>query len=97
MCPEPEPQDRLRHEVQRQLDLVQTVGAIAHDTRLGFHLSARDRSAVDGRLRSAGSAKAGGARWLVVHPGASAPSRRWPVERFAAVAAQLSPISMAWR
>lgn len=90
--PDPEPQQRIRHEVQRQLDLVQTVGAVTSDTHLVFQLQERDCVAVQARLRAARiqAAGTGSGRWLVVHPGANAASRRWPVERFAAVAAQLA-------
>jgi lipopolysaccharide heptosyltransferase II len=78
--PETEPAMQVRHEVRRQLDLVQTIGAHAGDERLAFHVRDADRAAL--------------ARWLpsdstplvVIHPGASAPSRRWPVERFAMAA-----------
>lgn len=88
-----EPQQGWRHEVQRQLDLVQTVGAVTADTGLAFQLRPRDRQAVHARLRAACKPHAEfvPGRWLVVHPGASAPSRRWPVDRFASVAAQLEP------
>lgn len=93
---ESEPQYQLRHEVQRQLDLVRTVGAVPCDPRLAFHLHARDRAAVQARLhawltsRADGAPPSGIGRWLVVHPGASALSRRWPADRFATVAAELA-------
>ena len=35
---EPEPQQLVRHEAQRQLDLVAAVGAVASDTRLSIHV-----------------------------------------------------------
>ncbi|MGB7481261.1 MAG: glycosyl transferase, partial [Burkholderiaceae bacterium] len=43
---ETEPQQRLRHEVQRQLDLVAAIGAATSDTRLAFVPRARDRAAI---------------------------------------------------
>src|SRR3954471_16887213 len=43
---EPEPQQRARHEVQRQLDLVRQVGAQAPDTRMRFAVRDSDRRAL---------------------------------------------------
>lgn len=73
---DPEPGAMVRHEVQRQLDLVRHVGAEIADERLGFTPAAADVEAVRARLRRVGIDPDG--RWLVLHPGASAPSRRYP-------------------
>ncbi len=72
---DPEP-DRFRHEVQRQLDLVATLGCACDDPRLRITVSAADRAATDTLLRNAGLDD--GQPCLVLHPGASAPSRRYP-------------------
>jgi lipopolysaccharide heptosyltransferase II len=69
-----------RHEVQRQLDLVAAVGFEPVDTRLRFALQAADVRSIGWRLREAGVEA--GRPLVVVHPGATAPSRRWPAERF---------------
>jgi lipopolysaccharide heptosyltransferase II len=76
-----------RHEVQRQLDLVGQVGYTTNNTRLSFRVPWRDQVVV-GRLLSENDIDAK-APWLVVHPGATAPSRRYPPELFAAVADEL--------
>ena len=73
---DPEPGAMVRHEVQRQLDLVRHIGAEIADERLGFTPRQADFAAVRRRLRQAGIDPDG--RWLVLHPGASAPSRRYP-------------------
>ncbi|APD11274.1 glycosyl transferase [Pandoraea vervacti] len=86
---ESEPHAGTRHEVVRQLALVQSVGALASDERLGFDVQRQDRHAISELLATAGNRRACG-RWLVIHPGASAPSRRWPAERFAQAGAQLA-------
>ncbi|HEY2024704.1 lipopolysaccharide heptosyltransferase II [Paraburkholderia sp.] len=85
---EPEPQQRTRHEVQRQLDLVRHVGAQASDTRMRFRVSPAARQSLDARLAALGVAP--GAAWIVLHPGATASSRRYPPERFGEVATQLA-------
>jgi lipopolysaccharide heptosyltransferase II len=84
---EPEPHQRTRHEVERQLDLVRHVGAQARDTRLRFHVDDADRCTLDARLLARGVASDAG--WFVLHPGATAASRRYPPERFGEAAARL--------
>jgi lipopolysaccharide heptosyltransferase II len=83
---ESEPAEGTQHEVQRQLSLVGAVGASANDTRMRMRVRDIDRKTLAATL----------ARrhidpdlpYLVVHPGASAPSRRYPAERFGDAAAQ---------
>lgn len=78
---EPEPHEMIRHEVRRQLDLVGTVGCTTLDERLSFRLQPRDSLRAMEKLRQAGVDLE--RPWIVVHPGASAASRRYPVEHFA--------------
>lgn len=103
--PEREPHEGVRHEVQRQLDLVAHVlpsGGVPHDplpgtlrdrgaaplgagvdTRLSFRVWPADRISLAARLGLITGRRA--PRLVVVHPGASAPSRRYPAARFAQV------------
>jgi lipopolysaccharide heptosyltransferase II len=75
---DPEPAETVRHEVERQLALAAAVGCHPSDTRLSFAVSNDERRRVEGlELRSP---------LVVFHPGASAPSRRYPPERFAEAA-----------
>jgi hypothetical protein len=62
-----------RHEVQRWCDLLGQFGIPCDQSELALHL-------VDGEP------VAGTRRATVIHPGAGAPERVWPVERWAAVA-----------
>ena len=87
---EPEPHNLIRHEVQRQLDLVATVGCRTGDERLSFRVPADAVSGARGLLAGFGIDAGRDRNWLVVHPGASAPSRRYPPESFAAVASRLA-------
>ncbi|MBO9353809.1 glycosyl transferase [Bordetella petrii] len=84
---EPEPEQGVRHEVQRQLDLVATVGATASDTGLAWRVRPEDRTALRRRLDAAGIAEPGG--WIAVHSGASAASRRYPAGLYAEAIAAL--------
>jgi lipopolysaccharide heptosyltransferase II len=76
-----------RHEVRRQLDLVATIGACIEDE----HLSVRVPPAAGRRVRALVHEL--GLRldrpWAAIHPGASASSRRYPAEGFAAAAQAL--------
>jgi len=79
--PDPEPATCIRHEVQRQLALVRHAGAPAPSPaagapRLSFVPRPRDAAGARACLRSAGVDP--DQPWLLLHPGASAPSRRYP-------------------
>jgi lipopolysaccharide heptosyltransferase II len=85
---ETEPQRQIRHEVRRQLDLVAATGAKTSDERLSFRIGLDAHDIVADRLAFMGiDARA---PWILIHPGATAESRRYPAERFAAVADALS-------
>jgi lipopolysaccharide heptosyltransferase II len=79
---ETEPQQGIRHEVRRQLDLVGTIGAYASDQQLSLSVPPGARERIAGLLSDPGLQTQ--RRWLVVHPGATASSRRYPPELFAA-------------
>jgi lipopolysaccharide heptosyltransferase II len=80
-----EPEVR-RHEVRRQLDLVAALGSRIKNDRLSITIGPAAFRTVDHLLSGLiDPAK----RWVVMHPGASAASRRYPIESFAAAAAQL--------
>lgn len=87
---DPEPHELLRHEVRRQLDLVAAVGAVAADTRMSFRVAARDRATVALLLAATGIDP--GRPYVVVHPGASAESRRYPPEHFGAALRRLAQL-----
>jgi ADP-heptose:LPS heptosyltransferase len=71
-----------RHEIDRHLDLMAHLGAPAAGRALEFPLTGEDEA----------EAAALGLEppYALVHPGATSASRRWPAERFAAVAAALA-------
>jgi ADP-heptose:LPS heptosyltransferase len=78
--PDPEPAATVRHEVQRQLDLVASVGAHTANTRLSFSVPEAARASVRGLLPPRDGPL------VVIHPGATAASRRYPPEQFARAA-----------
>lgn len=84
---DPEPGALVRHEVQRQLDLVRHLGAEVLDESLSFLPLPADLAAVRSRLRRLGIDPAG--RWLVLHPGASAPARRYPQRHWTTLVREL--------
>jgi lipopolysaccharide heptosyltransferase II len=85
---EPEPERFIRHEVRRQLDLVAAVGASTSDERLSLAVSPQATAEALSLLAECGLRL--DAPWLVIHPGATAASRRWPPESFAAAARELA-------
>lgn len=82
--PEPEPERLVRHEVRRQLDLVAQIGCRTADERLSLRVPPWARRRIAHHLRALGIDPSG--RWVIIHPGASAPSRRYPAESFAQAA-----------
>jgi lipopolysaccharide heptosyltransferase II len=90
---DPEPDQGIRHEVRRQLDLVRTVGASLDDERLSL------RVPESARLRALFWLDYLGidldAPWAILHPGATAPSRRYPGESYGRAARSLC--ERGWR
>lgn len=84
--PETEPHEQVRHEAQRQVDLVRTVGRQARDLHLGLRVSDGAREHI-ARWIAAEGLEAG--PWCVLHVGATAASRRYPPAQFAEVARML--------
>ncbi|MDQ4048190.1 MAG: glycosyl transferase, partial [Actinomycetota bacterium] len=73
---EAEPEQGVRHEVQRQLDLVAEVGARPDGTGLSLEVGSPPRERALEALRACGHDPDD--PWIAIHPGASAPSRRYP-------------------
>lgn len=73
-------------EVWRNLHLMTSLGAPCQGHQLEFAVTAHDQSdlasVLDGEALEPG-------RYVVIHPGAKHPARRWPVDRFAALARAL--------
>ena len=85
---EPRPGEAMPHEARRQLDLVARIGARTADERLAVAVPPAAAAAdTDRLLRDEGLA---GRRFVVLHPGATAASRRYPPDGFAEVAAGLA-------
>ncbi|NJO75503.1 MAG: lipopolysaccharide heptosyltransferase II [Leptolyngbyaceae cyanobacterium RM1_406_9] len=84
---DPEPDQFTRHEVRRQLDLVASVGSEIADQRMSLKVPETARIRVLRQLQELGINLEH--PWIVIHPGATALSRRYPPERFAVVADQL--------
>ncbi|HLX27518.1 MAG TPA: glycosyltransferase family 9 protein [Casimicrobiaceae bacterium] len=88
--PEPDRDVRIgvRHEVQRQIDLVESLGIRVSDRRLQFPVSDDARARMIAKVVNAGMDPA--RAWLVVHPGATAPSRRYPPDKLGDAIAALA-------
>ncbi|HEY9279957.1 MAG TPA: glycosyltransferase family 9 protein, partial [Eoetvoesiella sp.] len=84
---ETEPAQTIRHEVQRQLDLVAAIGAACSDIGLSFATRNIDRQSLKAILQAHKVMQTEG--WIVVHCGASAASRRYSPQRYARVISSL--------
>lgn len=80
---DPEPQQQVRHEVRRQLDLVATVNAHTGDEHLSFRVPLADAGRMQHCLQAAGIDTAH--PLIVLHPGATAHSRRYPPQHWTQV------------
>ena len=78
---ETEPAGGVRHEVQRQLDLVGHVGCHVANQRLSFVV--RDEACQRVRRLLAAQGLDFTRPWVLLHSGATAPSRRYPAAHFA--------------
>lgn len=79
------------HEIRRNLQLLEWLGAPAQDEDLEFPLEDEDYRVLHkncGKLPSPGT-------YACIHPGARMPSRRWHAERFARVADWLQEAGIA--
>ncbi len=84
---DPEPA-LFRHEVQRQLDLVATLGCHTGERHLRLQVSDKDHAQAVELLRKAGLTE--DQPFILLHPGASAPSRRYPARHWHALVPLLS-------
>ncbi|MFB2879370.1 lipopolysaccharide heptosyltransferase II [Floridanema aerugineum] len=84
---DPEPSKGIRHEVQRQIDLVATVGCSTNNQRMSLQVPEEARYRIFNILKSLDIDLE--KPWVVIHPGATAASRRYPPEGFAEVARSL--------
>jgi lipopolysaccharide heptosyltransferase II len=83
-------QQEIRHEVRRQLDLVAAAGIRTKNERLSLQVPPAAHEKIDTRLKQIGLNV--NRPWAIVHPGSTAPSRRYPPENFAIMAKRLASI-----
>ncbi|MFH1847941.1 MAG: lipopolysaccharide heptosyltransferase II [Candidatus Omnitrophota bacterium] len=76
-----------KHESEYSLDLLKHVGVKAEGLKPFVPVSAKDRAAVGAVLKKYAIDKK---ELVIVHPGASCPSKRWPTEAFAEVADEIA-------
>ena len=81
---------RVVHAVDDFAKELRPLGLEVRDRRLDFFVSGADRERVGACLAPAGARP--GDRILVINPAASRPLNRWPLERFAAVAAHFARV-----
>lgn len=85
---ETEPDKLVRHEVRRQLDLVESVGYRTDEERLSF--SVRDVDVAWMRERLHAVSVNAEKPWILMHTGATAASRRYPAHHWVRVIQELA-------
>ena len=86
--PDPEPLLEIKHEVQRQLDLVAHLGAMAAEDSFSLQIRESMQANIFTKMKKYGVDL--NQRTIIIHPGASELKRQYPVEQFAEVAKLLS-------
>jgi lipopolysaccharide heptosyltransferase II len=81
-------QAEIRHEARRQLDLVASVGCRTKDEHLSLRVPPTALERTADCLQDVGLDV--NRPWTILHPGSTAPSRRYPPENFATVAERLA-------
>ena len=81
-------QAEIRHEVRRQLDLVASVGSRTNNEHLSLQVPPPASERIDRCLEQIGLDV--NKPWAIIHPGSTAPSRRYPAESFARAAQKLA-------
>jgi len=76
-----------KHELEYNLDLLRCLGIYPQDRTLFMPIRAESEEQAEGLFKQEGIKETDGV--LVVHPGASCPSKIWPNERFAEVSDRL--------
>jgi len=78
---DPEPFEFVRHEVQRQLDLAESIGAVSDNKKMFLSPGADAKKNVISMLEEKNIAK--DKKIIAVHPGATAASRKYDWKKFA--------------
>jgi len=70
-----------KHESEYSLDVLRSIGVKVENPSLLMNIRKKDQSHIDDLLKESGLKD--GERFVVLHPGASCPSKIWPKENFA--------------
>ncbi|MEI6832093.1 MAG: lipopolysaccharide heptosyltransferase II [Candidatus Omnitrophota bacterium] len=81
-------QEGLKHEAEYNLELLKDLGIAGRHTELYIPIKAESEKWVNDLFERVGISP--NDKLLAINPGASCPSKLWPLERFAEVAARLS-------
>lgn len=81
-------QPTLRHEVRRQLELVRAIGYFPSEDSLSLNVAPETVGSAASLLDEVGLEIS--RPWVVIHPGVTEPSRRYPAVHFAEAARQLA-------
>jgi ADP-heptose:LPS heptosyltransferase len=84
--PDPEPYSFIRHQIQRDLDLVHNIGAIVNNDEITIQSCDHRWASVQNKLSSLCVDLS---RWILFHPGVSEEKRQYPVALWRTVAKKI--------
>jgi len=76
-------QEGKKHELEYTLDLLRSLGIAIKHTDTYFPILSKAKTKIEQLLKNEGIAEGG--KFIVIHPSASCPSKRWPQENFGKV------------
>lgn len=76
-----------KHELEYTLDILRNIGVRVSDKSLYVPVRKTDEASIESKLSQRGIKRTD--LLIAVHPGASCPSKRWPLERFASLIERL--------
>jgi ADP-heptose:LPS heptosyltransferase len=85
--PEKEPYQLIRHQVERDLELVRSIGAVENGQRIQISLPAEAWETAAGKI--AGKGLNPYEPFMILHPGVSEKKRAYPIEKWAAAGRRL--------
>jgi ADP-heptose:LPS heptosyltransferase len=90
--PEKEPYEFIRHQVKRDLDLVETIGAFTDNDRMCLRIETHDKRRLEKLLHD--NNINGNRPFVILHPGVSEKKRMYPLDYWIDIAKQLTALKI---
>ncbi len=87
--PDPEPYSIIRHQVERDLKLVEFIGAVSHPE---MYLNSQQKAINSATEKLIDAGVDLQRPWIILHPGVSETKRQYPIDKWASLASELAAI-----